>query len=271
MVSLSDKSAFNWIVNGRDVQSFRADSPEWEGNFVSHCIPPVFPAYCKVFHPIYEDPTVPNLDLTWDEDRRTSSPPPDTGHEDNGLAEVLNGSILVRGTAGVEGAPDTRVSWRTLAERYGLSFHSAFNAESFAACFGTGSWPRYLLGPTEGTLDRKTCEALIEVLKPFDQGQRTYFRFSDCLLNDLPHLYAGRLDEASSFVTKPHFGCTPEYWWPEDESWCVCTDWDLPFTLVGGSRSLLSACLGNHLIECLEVRSDTRIDYLADDANLEKS
>jgi hypothetical protein len=159
------------------------------------------------------------------------------------------------------------VLWHTLAKRYGLAFHPEFNHESFRKAFATGSWPRYLLAPAEGTLDRKTCEALISVLKPLSQTERIYFRFSDYLMNDLPHLYSGDLNELTAFLTKPNFGGTPECWWAEDRSWCVYTDWDLTFTLIGGSRTLVEACVAHPMLECIAVKPETRIDFRADKLN----
>ena len=56
---------------------------------------------------------------------------------------------------------------------------------------------------------------------------------------------------------------SPEYWWPPNRAWCVCSDYDLMFTVVGGSRHLISALLKSDVLECLEVTPQTRIDSLA--------
>lgn len=272
MVSLTDTSAFAWIADGRDVPNLQgADSPTWNGNTVAHCIPRIFEAYCKLFHPIHEDVSIHDHAITWDEERRANHATIENEPGEKALAAILSDSVFVRQGGGIEAGPETRLLWRTAAERYGLVFHPEFNDNSFRKAFVTGSWPRHLLGPTEGTLDRRTCEALIDVLKPFSQKQTIFFRFSDYLMNDLPHLYAGNLNEATSFLTKSHFGGTPESWWSEDRNWCVHTDWDLTFTLVGGSRAVVDACLEHPVLECLEVKPETRIDYRADRLNLPKS
>ncbi|MGB2589579.1 MAG: hypothetical protein WAJ96_02940, partial [Candidatus Acidiferrum sp.] len=65
MIALVETTAFDWIAKGRDVPSAQgADSPDWTGNIVAQCIPRVFPAYCKLFHPIHEDPSIRNHDVT---------------------------------------------------------------------------------------------------------------------------------------------------------------------------------------------------------------
>lgn len=268
MIESTDVSAFNWIVKGRDALISNADSAAWKGVFVAHCLPRGFAAYCKLLHPIYEDPSVENRAVTWEEESRANPPSPGSGSAAGTFAAIADGAVLVRRDAGVETPSGSRVLWRTLAEKYELIFHSELNAESFRRAFSSGSWPRYLLGPTEGTLDKATCEALVDVLKPFSQEQLIWFRVSDCLINDLPHLYSGHLDEVTLFLTKAHFGGTPEYWWPDDRTWCVCSDWDLPFTLVGGSRALIDACIKHPALECLEVKPENRVDYRADRINL---
>lgn len=267
MVALADAFAFNWITKRRDVLAC-PDNPAWKGNFVAHCVPRGFAAYCKLFHPIFEDTSIHDRAVTWDEEKSTSPATPESNPGNKALAKILSDAVLVRRAAGVEHTSEARIFWRNLAERHGLLFHPEFNTESFRKAFKTGSWPRYLLGPSEGTLDRTTCTVLIDVLRPFGQEQTIFFRFSDYLMNDLPHLFSGKLDEATSFLTKAHFGGTPEYWWPEDESWCVCTDWDSTFTLISGSRALVDTCLSHPVLECLEVKPESRIDYRADQLNV---
>lgn len=271
MIVLAETTAFDWIAKGQDVPPAQgADSPDWTGNVVAQCIPRVFPAYCKLFHPIHEDASTRSHYLTWNEEKSANPAPLETEPGKKALAALLSDSVLVGRCSGVEETQEARVLWRTLAERYGLTFHPEFNPESFRKVFKTGSWPRYLLGPAEGTLDRKTCEALISVLKPFSHAQAIYFRFSDYLINDLPHLYSGDLGDLTTFLIKPHFGGTPECWWPEDRGWCVFTDWDLTFTLIGGSKELVETCVAHPMMECMVVKPETRIDYRADELNLSK-
>ena len=271
MIVFADTTAFDWIDKGRDVPRAQgADDPDWTGNVVGQCIPRVFQAYCKLFHPIHEDPSIRSHDVTWDEEKRANPAPIENEPGKKALAAILSDSVLVARCSGVEETQDARVMWQSLAKRQGLVFHPEFNPESFRKAFETGSWPRYLLGPAEGTLDRKTCEALISILKPFSHAQTIYFRFSDYLINDLPHLYSGDLGDLTAFLTKPNFGGTPECWWPEDRSWCIYTDWDLTFTLIGGSKALVETCIAHSVLECIVVKPETRIDYRADKLNLPK-
>ena len=41
----------------------------------------------------------------------------------------------------------------------------------------------------------------------------------------------------------------PDYWWPEDRTWCVYTDCDATLTWVGGSEQLISSIEEDAVIE----------------------
>ena len=253
MVSISDESEFAWILEGRDKMVGGAESPTWRGNFVSHALPNTFSAYCKIFHPMYEDKSISDFTITWNDFEKTKPHFP--------AAEWRRKLLLERRHLRLRA---NRVLLRTLAQRYDLTLKPEFSVQSFSKVFPLGSLPRYLVGPHEGTLDVETSAAIVEVLTPFTRAENIFFRFSDYLMNDLPHLFAGELAEVTTFFEKPQFGGTPEYWWPRDHSWCLCTDWDLTFTLLGGSQPMIASCMRHPAVECVSVNLDTRIDYLAD-------
>ena len=75
----------------------------------------------------------------------------------------------------------------------------------------------------------------------------------------------GNLDEVERF---PNYGlgvrCTPTHWFPEDLSWLVCSDYDLTFSLVGGSEHLVQQLLDHPTLECVRVAPNTRVDWKAD-------
>ena len=90
MIVLSETTAFDWIAKGRDLPPARgAGSPEWTGNVVAQCIPRVFPAYCKLFHPIHEDASIRSRDLTWDEEKRVNPGPSETEPGEKALAAIV--------------------------------------------------------------------------------------------------------------------------------------------------------------------------------------
>lgn len=56
----------------------------------------------------------------------------------------------------------------------------------------------------------------------------------------------------------------PEYWWPHDHAWVVCSDYDLPSTYVACSEALAKAIVAHPDIEALRVTPDMRIDFASD-------
>jgi hypothetical protein len=74
---------------------------------------------------------------------------------------------------------------------------------------------------------------------------------------DKPLLFSGELKDLPDFSA----ATPPEYWWPQSQRWCVCSDYDLPFTIIGGSHGLIDQIGSNALLETVMVTPSTRIDY----------
>lgn len=96
-------------------------------------------------------------------------------------------------------------------------------------------------------------------------SQNCFSRFSEIafIATDKPVQFWGPLEELSVFLTNGTYQFTPEYWWPADHSWCVCSDYDLTFTIVAGSQELVSRVLNDITLEALQVTPQTRIDAYA--------
>ena len=52
-------------------------------------------------------------------------------------------------------------------------------------------------------------------------------------------LYSGPLSAVMAFLE--HWSHSPNLWWPEDRSWCVATDIDLPSSYIGCDARCLEA------------------------------
>jgi hypothetical protein len=73
-----------------------------------------------------------------------------------------------------------------------------------------------------------------------------------------PLLYKGKLLDIASLLVEQQ---SAEYWWPESRNWCVCSDYDLPFTVVGGPQNFIDQILASNILEAVVVTPQTRIDY----------
>jgi hypothetical protein len=247
---IGDRSAFDWIAQNLDREGFA----------VSRLLPPVFAAYCKILHPIHVDLSVADRSLSWDEAASATTwvdriSAPDLTKDI--VRDLVSGGTLVRGVPD-EAFPRARVLWRELAAQYAVNYTPQITDEAFTQIFPGRSWPRYLVGPNEGTLDEESCRRLIEILALFTGTQMCFFYYNLIATRSIEALlYSGGLDEVLSTFQIERAHGTPSYWWPEDRTWCVCTDWDLTYTIVGGSSDLAWAIDGDAILESVRLSRES--------------
>ncbi len=208
---------------------------------VEHRLPRRFERALKILHPMYVDPDVEDRRLTWSQ---------------SGQATGRRGE---------------RRWWRELAEEHGLDFCPELSEWSFLPRF-SGGWPRHLVGPDEGTLPADQCLRLAAHLLRSDSTSNVYFYYDLAATTDweAEQLWLGPLAELNTLLGSDEVWCSPSIWLPADRSWCVATDYDLTFTLVGGSEGLVTAIEEDEELETLPVDFDTRIDARADIVNRER-
>jgi len=250
MLSERDQSTFDWIRQGRD-EPLRSKTIGWKGNFVSHLIPPVFESYAKLLHRIEAHYEFIDKPLSASE---------------NAILGISScdplKSFVERRRIDSQG---TLIRWKELAELLNLPIAPAIDHKWFLTKLSDPwCWGRLLRGPDEGYLSQEECETLASILKTFTSNQGCFFRFSDIPFyarSGQAQLFSGTLDEVAEFQKEKRLSF--EYWWPSDQSWCVCSDYDLCFTIIAGPRQLVSALLRHSVLECIEVKQQTRIDVFA--------
>jgi hypothetical protein len=248
-----DDGAFEWIRAGRQKALSRND-PSWRGNFLFHLMPNTFDSYAKILHGIEAKYT--NID----------DPHPLTERE----VQILKIPACTELRSFVENlrkeGQGPRIRWATLARLIGVPFEADICHGWFRATISDPvCWPRFLCGPGQGTLNTKEILAVLSLLRAVTGEQECFFRFAEWTYigTNEPILFRGALEQLPTFLVEKNKQFTPEYWWPSDRSWCLCSEYDLDFTFVGGSRDLISAVLKDAILESLEVTSRTRIDSLA--------
>jgi hypothetical protein len=249
-----DETAFEWIRSGRRARVKR-DSPEWKGYVVSHLIPPAFGAYAKVLHPIGASYEFVDHPLSPAENEILNIP----------SCEPLR-SFVINRRANPAGE---RIKWKELADLLGVPFAPAICHEWYRKKMeDPWCWPRLLSGPGEGSLRAEDCKELASVLEAFTEGQDCFFRYSDIPFyasrNDgKPKLWRAALSQIMNLPNTGGYLVGPEYWWPTEKNWCICSEYDLSFTVVAGPGNLIARLLASQVLECIEVTPDTRIDSLA--------
>jgi hypothetical protein len=61
----------------------------------------------------------------------------------------------------------------------------------------------------------------------------------------------------------------PSLWWPDDRSWCVASEIDLPYTYVGGSEQLIAEILKHPALEALPAAVGDGITFGSDKVNVQ--
>lgn len=265
MKRVASLAEIEWIAAGvRPRTSERAS--------VAHCVPPIYPAYAKLFHPMYEDLAVQSDEVTWQEAERAA---PSMADDSECPAARIMQEVIGRSTPAYGGAEPrsqpVRIRWAQLARRLGLPFVPTLSAWSFTRRCSGGSWPKHLIGPEEGNFAGTNRDALVSVLRRHTEVDRCLFHV--WLLATLRWkedlLFEGSLSDALLFPDGvPGVRLTPTHWFPEDRAWFVCTAYDLTFTFIGGSESLVRDLLDHGELECVPVRPETRIDLNADQADM---
>ena len=263
MRAINDLLAWDWA---RKLLWYRSDPT------LRYSVPADFDAVAKVLHVIDEDLSVEDRAQTWHEyDRpgllvrllkrtyyrmRRLLGLTMTGR--HALREVMLKSVLVGGAPAGD-YPSKRVHWCDLASRYGVPFEAGIDAEWFRPAFSTGSWPRYLVGPEDGSLSQNEFAELTRILRTRTSSTEI-FALYDLLANrnrgDV--VFSGKMDELDGLRTAPErCGTTPTLWWPADKAWCVYTDWDSTYTLVASSRATIDDVLASDVLDSVEVDRDT--------------
>jgi len=160
-------------------------------------------------------------------------------------------------------SPSPRIWWKEVAEVLNVPFVPEINQNWYLRKLETGCWPRLLSGPNDGWLSTEECGELVSILNGFTDGNDCFFRFSEWRFHGQgkPLFFRGTLNELNEFREMSGYKLSPEYWWPPNRTWCVCSDYDHAFTVVGASKELISTLLTSSILECLQVTPQTRIDY----------
>ena len=242
MNKLDSIEDFDWIQNEIWPLGKRPDGGE--GHTVRHLLPPSFSAYYKVLHPMYINTSINDIDLSWGETCST-----------------------------VEGNNLKRVFWKEIAQKFNVSIIPELSGWSFRKVFEESGWPRLLIGPDEGNLNEDVLIPLEKILRIHSEKNETIYYCYNLLAmtdwgGDVWSLFSGYLQDVHEFSNMEEVRFSPSYWWPESKNWCVCSSYDLDFTIVGGPKELVRELSNSKNLEGFVINQNTRIDWEADQINI---
>lgn len=183
-----------------------------------------------------------------------------------------------------------RIRWRTASIWSGANFPAAADFLHMALPMVPSHSPVPWSGggPQIGTLDPEDTRAIIEILRDFTlDSDQVWFGLWDGLgwdravrlgpghagspaHNPIPatlraderiqipgrihFLYSGPLEAALEWVST--YQQTPHLWWPSPHEWCVATEVDLSWSVVGGPMALIERLQQSAEVEVREVGVD---------------
>lgn len=168
---------------------------------------------------------------------------------------------------------DVRMRWAVLAANAGVEFRPTLTYRQLSPVLpldpdgGGRPWAVW-----DGALDDATARALLAGL---DDGRSEHYYFSYALGAYVSGLEPMMFRVDSLAVMLDAVGelrrgrglpnQTPEYVWPADQRWIVCSDFDLTSTYVAADDDAAVRVLEDPGLEALEVDLDTRVDNCADE------
>jgi hypothetical protein len=248
MLPCKDESVFQWIRENRSTPAGKYDDPDWKGVSVSVALPAMFESYVKILH---------RLDAHYENIDNPLSP------QELSILGIPKCSSLRNLVEHHRSNRSTRVRWKDAAHSLGLAFESGITDDWFRAVIEPGCWPRFIYGPGDGWLDPEDGDSLVRVLRKATERDAVYLRMAEIPLitTETPLLYEGHFEDVLDLLRTERSNMLPEYWWPRDHSWCICSDYDLTFTLIGASNEVCQHLLEDDILECVEVTPETRIDF----------
>jgi hypothetical protein len=244
----TDNSAFDWIQEGREPSNPRREDGSWDGCFVSNLLPHGFENYVKVLHRL--EPKFEDIDHPLD-------------REEIKVLQIPACDQLVSLVSRYRSS-DSRLFWRDVASALGIPYVGGISDEWFRKRLQPGCWPRFVYGPGEGYLEDEEYLELASLLSRLSSDFNCYYKVHEIpyIATEVPLHYHGSISEILS-IPVPGKWKAPEYWWSSTHDWCICSDYDMSFTLVAGPSRLADSILRSPAFEAIEVSPETRIDYFA--------
>lgn len=174
------------------------------------------------------------------------------------------------------------VSWAKIADWSGRAYHPAMQFECIATPRNSnGVGPKPWDGQVPYDMPIQQSKVLAHLLGSFTATADKLWYLVWEGHGDVTHssrprikrpqrsylLYRGGIDDVGVRDMPEHHQEIPEYWFPEDKSWCVATDVDLSWTYVGGSRTCIDAILNSPNLESVPAGLNDGLTVESDEMN----
>jgi hypothetical protein len=199
------------------------------------CCPLIFEQYAIILHPFW-------LDIE---------------------AEKLITSELISKSDELENKNLQRINWTNFFRRFNYDFklESAYKTQEIIRqqLLTNGEeptkWPDYIGFPNEGNCETEELKMVFSRLKELYGDIEVNFYYCPLKTHkwDEEKILKGKLSELDKLIERNDLRGNPTAIFPDDKSWCLITDYDLPFTYIGGKKELIDNLTGKKEFDIYEI------------------
>lgn len=209
----------------------KVDGQQTEDNFfwylLTVCCPLIFESYAIILHPFWINWKAKDL--------------------------VLSGLTLT--DKQVDEQEFSRVNWPNFFKLYGHNF-SLDTANQTQEIIrkrllndGTKQvdWPVYIWFPGEGNCETVELKYIFSTLTDLygDLSANFYYNLLKTQEWTEDKMYNGKLSEFDKLTALDNLRDNPTAVFPDDKTWCIVSDYDLPFTYIGGTKEFINRLTTN--------------------------
>jgi hypothetical protein len=229
----TDNTLPDWISRQATLgPNVKVDGEQTEGNFfwylLTVCCPLIFESYAIILHPFWINRKAKDL--------------------------VSSGLTLTKNQVDKQGF--SRVDWADFFKLYEHTFNldTANQTQEIIrqGLMNGGTkqvdWPVYVWYPAEGNCETEDLKFVLRQAKELFGDDLVNYYY--CLLKtenwENEKIYRGNISEFEELKNKPDIRENPTAIFPDNKKWCIVSDYDLPFTYVGGTTELIHKITNNN-------------------------
>ncbi len=151
-----------------------------------------------------------------------------------------------------------RLSWRQYFETHGKEFDlsTAYRTkEEIGKQILLDKWPKYLWFPAEGECESEELRFILSHVKELYGDTKVYYHY--CYLKttncEKDIIFSGNLSGFDELINEQDIYYNPTSIYPENQEWCIVSDYDLPFTYIGGTKELIDRITHNNEFEIFRI------------------
>lgn len=235
MKKISNISEIDWYPTIKDNQIYK-------GIFLQDLFPADFEKYCKILNPFYISPNYKKL-----------------------KRKKWNMKKLIEEFLGEAGEHvDAIINYKTtdykhICKLLKIEYRSNISSDIISVK-RRNNQPKWFLFPDEGTIANEIINDLTEILKNHTDKSSCYFFYTSYAIDTMHDtIFNGTLQEFPNTYEIGQSG-TPTYVWPEDKKWCIYTNYDTDFSIIGGTKELINNILNNKKLETFELSENFKFD-----------